>query len=88
MNVKIVGHISNHRQGLWYQLSDGSFASFHVAYTDTEHEQTVMIVADENTWPSIAAEQQGIYPKFMRNATTDEVAAFLVEAEISLKETK
>jgi len=72
----VIGHVDDERVD-WYKLNDGSVVSFHVAFLDEAREESVIIVSDSETWPSVTAARLGIEYTFMRSAEPEEVDRFM-----------
>lgn len=82
----IVGHVDLKKDNCWYELSDGTVVSFHIAFQDEARRQSCMFVSDNQTWPSETAMRLGIQYKFMRNATQEEIDEFMLECGLKFRE--
>jgi len=78
MEPNLIGHVAK-RDVAWYVLDDDSVVTFHKVYTDKEHtqENSTIIYSDNDTWPSVRAQELGISYTLMTNATTKEVTEWL-----------
>jgi hypothetical protein len=82
--VQVLGNVYEDTEQRWYKLSDGTIVSFHIAYTDKKRKESVILVSDNKTWPSITAAQLGLTYTFMRNATPQEISEFLLTADLTV----
>ena len=82
--AKLVGKIYDHSNN-WHQLKDGRTVSFHTAFLDKERERAVTFYANNETWPSDVAQSLGLAYIFLRNATLEETAQFLLDTGLELK---
>lgn len=69
----------------WYQFEgDPNLYSVHTLYP-TRDSEPIVLLADSNTWPSIVAARNGWRYEYMRNATLDEVDAYIAGQQLRVE---